>query len=394
MSNNNLRPRERSKTRSIIFAFVIVLLAASGVCSWGYVRERAKSQQTSGALESATPPVRRIHALGRLEPRGTVLSISAPSGNEGARVEKLLVEEGHDVSVGQLMAVLDVAERRQAAVLEAEAKWNVAKAGLDQIRAGQKKGDIAAQAAVVQRMDAELKVAKKELDRARQLTSKQAMAPESLDQKQLAFDRSEIECVRARAQLESLREIRDVDVRLQEMEVAASAAAHARAVAELDAAKVYSRAAGRVLKINTYPGERISDEGILQIGDVTQMQAVAEIFEGDHQALRVGQKAFVRLTATGDQLVGRVAQLGLIVARKDILSNDPVSDTDARVLEVRVTLDPAEIPKVEQLSNARVEVGIEISDDVETSHNDSGTAVDSPRNRRDNERANPATVGR
>jgi HlyD family secretion protein len=341
---------------------VVVLLTASGVYAWGYVRDRFISPPVNSNPEPKSPGFRRVHALGRLEPRGTILTISAPSGNEGARIEKLLVVEGQEVQVGELLAILDVAERRQAAVSEAEARRNVAMAGLDQVRAGQKKGEIEAQAALVQRMDAELKLAEKELERSRRLTSKQAITEETLDQKQLAFDRAEIESRRARAQLDSLREVREVDVHLQEMEVAVSTAALVRARADLDAAKVFSQSAGRVLKIHTYPGEKVGDQGILQIGDVAHMQAVAEVYEGDHQHLRVGQQASIRLTGAGDQFTGTVEQIGLLVARKDILSNDPVSDSDARVLEVRVSLDPAEIPKVERLSNARVEVGIEISD--------------------------------
>ena len=166
---------------------------------------------------------------------------------------------------------------------------------------------------------------------------------------------------RAKAQLESLREVRSVDVKLQEMEVAVSAAALERARAELAAAQVRSPITGRILKIHTHPGERVHDRGILQIGDVANMQAVAEIFEGDLRSVKVGQPASIRLTSTGEQILGKVERIGLLVARKDVLSNDPVSDTDARVLEVRINLDPSDLSKVERMSNARVEVAIDIT---------------------------------
>ncbi|OYW21582.1 MAG: hypothetical protein B7Z55_05640, partial [Planctomycetales bacterium 12-60-4] len=117
----------------------------------------------------APPTVRHVHALGRLEPRGTVLQISAPSGNEGARVVRLLVAEGADVAAGEVLAILDLHDRREAAVVEARARLRAAEAKLEQIRAGAKPGEIAAQAALVERMDAELELARKELDRAREL---------------------------------------------------------------------------------------------------------------------------------------------------------------------------------------------------------------------------------
>lgn len=363
MSHNAVANGRRSFFHSLSVSVLVVAVIGAGIMAWVYAQDGFAQDKVAPA---AAPAIRRIHALGRLEPRGTVLSISAPSGNDGATVEKMLVTEGQDVSVGELLAVLDVADRRQAAVSEAEARWNVARAGLDQIRAGAKAGDIGAQAVLVRKMDTELIVARKELERARRLASKQALPEEAFDQKQLAFDRGELECQRARAQLESLREVRAVDVRLQEMEVAVAASSLARAKAEFAASQVRSQVAGRVLKIHSRPGERISDRGILQIGDVTHMQAVAEIFEGDLQSVRVGQPAFIRLTSTGEELVGKVEHIGLLVARKDVLSNDPVSDTDARVLEVRVNLDPADIRKVERMSNARVEVAIDLGEENKT----------------------------
>jgi HlyD family secretion protein len=50
------------------------------------------------------------------------------------------------------------------------------------------------------------------------------------------------------------------------------------------------------------------------------------------------------------------------VARKSVLTNDPVSDTDARVVEVRVTLAPQSAARVVRLANARVEVTIDITE--------------------------------
>lgn len=343
-------------TLSVVFGLI---LASSAGMAWVYGVDCLAREKTQAV---ATPPLRRIHALGRLEPRGKLLSISAPSGNEGATVDKLLVEESQDVSVGDLLAELDVADRRKTAVAEAEARWQVAQAKLDQIRAGAKPGDIDAQVVMVRQMEADQAVAAKELERARRLVTKQALSEEALDQKQLACDRQELACQRARAQLESLREIRSVDVRLQEMEVSVALASLSRAKSELEAAYVRSPINGRILRIHTRLGERISDRGILQIGDVARMQAVAEIFEGDLRAVREGQPAVVQLTSTGERLTGTVEQIGLMIARKDVLSNDPVSDTDARVLEVRVKLDDEYQCQVERMSNARVEVSIDVAE--------------------------------
>lgn len=336
----------------------IILIASVGIGVWVYAYDAMARDKTV----SHSPTVERVFALGRLEPRGTVLNVSVPSGNEGATVQSLLVEESQDVNVGDLIAVLDVADRRQSAVAEADARWQVAQSKLAQILAGSKPGDISAQELMVRQMETQVAAMLRELERAKQLAARKAIPDEALEQKQLAYDRELLQCDRARAQLESLREVRSVDVKLQEMEVAVAAASLNRARAELAAAHVRSPIAGRILKIHTHPGERVNDRGILQIGDVAHMQAVAEIFEGDLRSVQLGQNASIHLTSTGERIEGKVEQIGLLVARKDVLSNDPVSDTDARVLEVRITLDAADLPKVERMSNARVEVAIDISE--------------------------------
>ena len=54
--------------------------------------------------------------------------------------------------------------------------------------------------------------------------------------------------------------------------------------------------------------------------------------------------------------------MGYVVQRKDVFNIDPVADTDARVVEVWVKL-PTDVPQaVRQLSNARVEVIIDVGD--------------------------------
>ncbi len=354
-------PRRWRLAVGALIAFCVIGTAVLAIAS------RTASPQPAVPLVTPAASIRRVHALGRLEPRGTVLQISAPSGNEGARIEKLLVEEGQDVSPGDLLAVLDNAERREAAVLEADARRQAAEARLDQVKAGAKTGEIAAQAAMVARMDAELELSRKELDRMKELVKKQVVTVENFEQKQLIYDRAVLESQRAKSLLDSLKEVREVDVRLQEREVAAATAALKRAEADFAATHVRSQTAGRVLKVHSYAGEKIGEQGILQLGDVRHMQAVAEVFEGDVHGITLGQPAEIQVSSSGMKLLGQVEQIGLMVARKDVLSNDPVSDTDARVLEVRIGLDPVAIEKVERLSNARVEVSITLKDSQENS---------------------------
>ena len=96
------------------------------------------------------------------------------------------------------------------------------------------------------------------------------------------------------------------------------------------------------------------------MGDVRHMQAVAEVFEGDVPLLSEGLEAEVVIDGSGERLSGTVQRIGHVVARKIVLTNDPVSDTDARVVEVRIALDNESIAKVQRLANTRIEVHIHL----------------------------------
>ena len=48
------------------------------------------------------------------------------------------------------------------------------------------------------------------------------------------------------------------------------------------------------------------------------------------------------------------------MGRKVVFNNDPVADTDSRVIEVRIRLAPEDGSRVAGLSNARAEVVIDV----------------------------------
>ena len=338
--------------------FVLLTILVGVVMAFIYMKSRAAALSTA-AIESSQPPQRtHVYALGRLEPAGSILQLMPKSGNEGATIDQLLVKEGDEVEAGDTLAVLDNQARRVAALKESQARLEAAQARLLQIKAGVKAGDIEAQQAAVSLAEEQSKVASRELSREKELQKRNATTIEMVEQKQWEYDRLQLEVRRASAQLASLREIRDVDIRVAEKEVIAAEAAVVKADADADASQLRAPVAGRVLRIHTHPGERVSDVGILELGNVRQMQAVAEVFEADVSILEVGMKAEIELEASSELLTGRIAEIGFIVARKIVLTNDPVSDTDARVVEVRVDLDAEHLERVARLSNARVEIRI------------------------------------
>lgn len=119
------------------------------------ITSQRQSQSPFSTRETAA--VRGITALGRLEPRGEVIKLSAATSIQGAKVAQLLVEEGDPVRFNQVVAVLDTRDRLQAALERTQKQVKVAQANLAIVRAGAKTGAIAAQQATINRLQAESK---------------------------------------------------------------------------------------------------------------------------------------------------------------------------------------------------------------------------------------------
>lgn len=162
----------------------------------------------------------------------------------------------------------------------------------------------------------------------------------------------------ANSTLNSLMEVRPVDVSLAQAEVERAIALVAQAQVDLDQAYIRSPINGRVLDIFTRPGELISSDGIVEIGETDQMYVVAEIYETDIAQVRLGQRALIRSDALTAELEGTVEEIGWKIGKKDILNTDPTADVDARVVEVKIRLDREDSERVSSLTNLQVEVKI------------------------------------
>lgn len=139
-----------------------IALAVGGTLATGvaavYSLNRVQLRPTqSSSQPAAIPAIEAVTALGRLEPAGQVLTISAPTSLEGANVVKaLLVSEGDRVRENQVIAIMDNRDRLQAAVDLAKKKVEIAQANLEQVKAGAKAGAIQAQQETINRLEKEL----------------------------------------------------------------------------------------------------------------------------------------------------------------------------------------------------------------------------------------------
>jgi len=165
----------------------------------------------------------------------------------------------------------------------------------------------------------------------------------------------------AKANLDQIAEVRPEDVQAAQAAVESAIATKQKAQVDLNLSYVKAPVSASVLKVNTRQGERINTQnGIVELGRTDQMYAIAEVYETDIAKVRNGQRATVSSPVFAGTLEGKVARIGKQIGKKDVLNTDPAADTDARVVEVRIRLNPESSKKVAALTNLQVEVKIEI----------------------------------
>ena len=343
--------------RTLLTVLVLLLMVAGSVFAARTLFRKQIAVTESNS--SAPPPEFGIGALGRIEPMSEVLHINAPSVMETPLISELLVKVGDTVTSGQFLARLDSHRRELADVVSAGAALRLAESNLERVLAGAKAGEIVAQESLVARAKSRLELAQKRLNRAEKLASNHALSAEDLDVARTEMEIEQRELHQHDATLEALREIRPVDVAYANAQIDQAQADLERAEADLDVTMIKSPIDGVVLEINTRVGERIGEDGLLELGDTSEMDVVAEVHETDIMRVRLGQSADARLRNWNETLHGHVIEIGRLVGRMDVLSNDPVDDTDARVVEVRIRLDKPSGKLVAGMSYARVEVTIQ-----------------------------------
>ncbi len=318
-------------------------------------------QQVTAQEQVAVISEGDVVALGRIIPRGDVISVATPSGAGDARIAELRVSVGDLVDAGDILAVLDNLPQLQSAVISAEAALNVREANLNQTRAATAASRAEAQASL-ERAQASADVAQSELDRVTELFERGVTTRAVLDQTIAAATESARDVERAQATLSRYAtgsEIVQADIAVAEANLQAARAALASARQDLDRAYVRAPEHGKVLDINVRPGERPGTAGIIDLGDTSQMTVEAEVYQTMIGRVTIGDPVIVTADAFAQDLTGTVTAIGLEIGRQSITSDDPAANTDARVVDVIVTLDSASSPIAAPFTNLEAVVRID-----------------------------------
>lgn len=376
----------------------IAILLVGSVGTY-FVLSQGQAQRQAQDTPVEILPARAVTALGRLEPQGEVIKLSVANAQD-SRVNQLLVEEGEFVEAGKVIAILQGLDKKQAELAEAQQNVAIYRTRQAQIETGDAKiADISAQQAVINQLKAQLRTetierqaeiasAQAELRNAEQtyrryyqLHQSGAVETMALDERRETFETAQASVREATAHLDNtkstlrerirheqallnkLEEVRPVDLQAAQAEVEHAIAQVHRIEAELEDYYVRVPVSGQILKINTHVGEQVNtSEGIVELGRTAQMYAIAEVYETDVGLVQPGQRATIisEHGGFGGEIRGTVDHIGMQIKKQDVIDADPAADKDARVVEVKIRIDPEDNDTIAGLTNLQVRITINL----------------------------------
>lgn len=252
---------------------------------------------------------RKITALGRLTPEGGMVPLSVPAGTSGGNevVDRWFVGEGASIQKAQLLARLSSYNQLQSALAQAQASLTASKSLLPFLKISESKS--------------------------LELIRDGAISEEELG--------------RATAALLS-----------RKADIEGAQAAMTRAQQQLEAAEIRSPLDGTLIRIFSWPGMKETSDGLAMIGRTDRMEVWAQVFQSDVRRLQIGQSASVKAESGGFEgsIKARLKSIIGNVSERDLFAINGNNNVNARVVLVKLGIDPSERRKVDRMSGLNVNV--------------------------------------
>lgn len=417
----------------IIISVSLAVVALIGTTI--YTLQRGRNTAINEETAPSIAPINAVSALGRIEPKSEIIRVAASPTMAGAKVKTMLVSQGDVVIEGDLIAVTTDYDSKEAQLNQAKQELRVAEANLAIIEAGAKQGQINAQIATVERLQAqieaqqeidqaridrlqaqitsekrerqatvarlkaELNNSQSELNRYRQLSQEGVISESDFDTRQLNFDTAqkrfqeseasyqktvdtltaemkEIEAQtqqnsntllkqinEAEARLDEIQEIREVDVTQAQAEVGRAHSTIKQAEVELELTQIRAPVSGTIIEVMAKEGEIIANsQGVVEMANLDEMLVIAEVYESDINKIATGKGAVITSenNSFADAINGEVMEISSKIGKKDVLETDPAASVDARVIEVKIAINPEDTEKIKNLIFSQVLVKISI----------------------------------
>lgn len=308
-----------------------ILVAVAGVGLWVL-----PSRQTSSAQDSGKPAQPPLIARGYTDaPEGTAVVAGDPAG--GSVLVELRVKDGQKVKKGEVLAVLSNYGRADVTLRMAEADLTKLKQQYDFILKGTRVTEIALQEATL----------KSSIEQNKLDALQRARSGKPPDVREIETSIAEQALERQKARLALMKTTLENDTAQYEIDIANTQSRVDSAKRTLEDALVRSPLDGVVVQIFSRQGERISPAGIVKVVDMNQLRVLADVDELHVGRLKPGGKVDVTFRGNNDVYKGTIERIAPTVKRMQRVEPDGGSSTDARVVQVEITIDdPSSMPPV------------------------------------------------
>lgn len=292
---------EQPARRGVIRGTLITLgVIAVGALGWTAFKPKPTPKPVVSRPQQVT-------ALGRLMPEGGLVPLSIPAGTAGGNevVQQWFAGEGDPIRKGQALVRLSSFQELQAAVVQAQSKLQSTGALLPFLKISQSRG--------------------------KELFQGGAISEEELAKTTASILEKQADVEGARASL-------------------------VQAQSQLKAAEVRSPLDGRLIRIYSWPGMKESEEGLAVVGRTGSMQAWVQVFQTDVERLRIGQKASITAETGGfpGKVQGTLKSIIGKVSERDLFAVAANNDVNARVVLVKLDLEPSPDLQLDRLSGLNV----------------------------------------
>lgn len=293
------------------------------------------SRQTSSAQDGPRPLPPLISRGYTDAPAGTALIAGDPAG--GGVLTELRITDGQTVKRDEIIAVLSNYSKADIAVRTTEAELVKTERARESMVSGYRTAEIAMQEVMVKTAAEEVKLKNLEMQR----------SGKPPDQKQLEQSISLQSLEREQAKLRVMKETLQTDLQQIDTDISIIKAKLDNARNTREQALVRSPLDGIVIQIYSRQGERVSQNGIAKIVDLSQLRVLADVDELNVGRISAGGKVEVTFRGSPTVYMGTISRVAPTVKRMQRMEPDGGSSTDARVVQVEIQLDdPSSMPQV------------------------------------------------
>lgn len=295
----------------------------------------------SVADERPLPKPDLVVAPGLVEPGSEKIALS--NLLQGT-IRRVLVKEGDRVVAGQVLAELEN-DDLNASVAAATAELALRRSERAKLINGARPEERHVAAANLRNADAIAVMAALTLQRRTTLAATHVASLEAVDQA-----RTDLRSATARrdALAEQVELInappRQEDVAIADANITLAEARLRAAQAVLEKSYIRAPIEGTILRVLRRAGEQVSEtfpSVVLMMGNTSTLRIRTEVDETDIGRVKIGERAYAMADAYGEErFAGVITKVAKCMGKKAVHTDDPSEKTDAKVLDVLVTLQP------------------------------------------------------